>query len=225
MLLPNPNPLFLFLFNVEVLAFVKLIIGIEEKIANVKLLIHKDPKDTSFNGIWGMVGIIKTTLAEQISLLIESPRTRSRSLPSRPARDSPSPSRRPEPCLQLSAPPSRGPKCYLSFSAREQVPSEVKRLLNYYKDKEISIIVTGHSLGAALAVLSAYNIAEVGNLKFKEQCEELGVKVLRVVNVHDVVPTVSGIITNEKFQFQKYIKDALSFPWSYAHVGMEIALD
>jgi len=138
---------------------------------------------------------------------------------------------------------------YCSFSAREQVLSEVKRLLNYYKDEEISITITGHSLGAALAVLSAYDIAEVrlnvvdgggepvpvtvfsfagprvGNLKFKERCEELGVKVLRVVNVHDVVPTVPGIIMNEKFRFQKYIEDTLSFPWSYAHVGREIALD
>ncbi|XP_014506239.1 phospholipase A1-Igamma3, chloroplastic-like [Vigna radiata var. radiata] len=138
---------------------------------------------------------------------------------------------------------------YRSFSAREQVLLEVKRLLNYYKDEEIKITVIGHSLGAALAVLSAYDIAEVrlnvigdgdervpmtvfsftgpriGNLKFKERCEELGMKVLRVVNVHDVVPTMPGIITNEKFRFQKYIKDALSFPWSYANVGIEIALD
>jgi len=141
---------------------------------------------------------------------------------------------------------------YCSFSAREQVLSEVKRLLNYYRNEEISITITGHSLGAALAVLSAYDIAEVrlnvvddggergepvpvtvfsfagprvGNLKFKERCEELGVKVLRVVNVHDVVPTVPGIITNEKFRFQKYIEETLSFPWSYAHVGTEIALD
>lgn len=59
----------------------------------------------------------------------------------------------------------------------------------------------------------------------KERCEELGVKVLRVINVHDKVPTVPGIITNEKFQFQKYIEETLSFPWSYAHVGVELALD
>ena len=82
-----------------------------------------------------------------------------------------------------------------------------------------------------MAILSAYDIAElklnvvedgrnkipvtvfsfagprVGNLKFKERCEELGVKVLRVVNVQDVVPTVPGIITNEKFQFQRYIEE------------------
>uniref|UniRef100_A0A803PTL5 Fungal lipase-type domain-containing protein n=1 Tax=Cannabis sativa TaxID=3483 RepID=A0A803PTL5_CANSA len=144
---------------------------------------------------------------------------------------------------------------YCSFSAREQVLAEVKRLLEYYDGEEISITVTGHSLGAALALISAYDIAEVGlnevvcdgkgdnksskipvtvfsfagprvgNLKFKERCDELGVKVLRIVNVHDVVPTVPGIITNEKFQFQKYIEEAMSFPWSYAHVGVELALD
>ncbi|KAL0389313.1 UNVERIFIED_CONTAM: Phospholipase A1-Igamma3, chloroplastic [Sesamum calycinum] len=108
------------------------------------------------------------------------------------------------------------------------------------------------NLGAALALLSAYDIAEmklniiddgqevitkipitvfsfsgprVGNLKFKERCDELGIKVLRVINVHDKVPTVPGIITNEKFQYQKYLEEAISFPWSYAHVGVELALD
>ncbi|KAF7833704.1 phospholipase A1-Igamma3, chloroplastic [Senna tora] len=142
---------------------------------------------------------------------------------------------------------------YCSFSAREQILAEVKRLVQYYggEEEEISITITGHSLGAALAILSAYDIAEmklnvvedggdtrkipitvysfagprVGNLKFKERCDELGVKVLRVINVHDKVPTVPGIIANEKLQFQKYIEETLSFPWSYAHVGVELALD
>lgn len=140
---------------------------------------------------------------------------------------------------------------YCSFSAREQVLAEIKRLLDYYAGEEISITVTGHSLGSALAILSAYDIAEVGlngvalgddqnkipitvysfagprvgNLRFKKRCDELGVKVLRVVNVHDVVPTVPGIIANEKFQFQKYIEETMSFPWSYAHVGVELGLD
>lgn len=140
---------------------------------------------------------------------------------------------------------------FSSFSAREQVLSEVKRLLEHYgrEDRHISITITGHSLGAALALVSAYDIAElnlnyipengykvpisvfsfsgprVGNLKFKERCDELGIKVLRVVNIHDKVPTVPGIFTNEKFQFQKYIEETTSFPWSYAHVGVELALD
>lgn len=141
---------------------------------------------------------------------------------------------------------------YCSFSAREQVLAEIKRLLEYYDGEEISITFTGHSLGAALAIISAYDVAElglnvtndvdstrneipitvysfagprVGNLKFKERCDELGVKVLRVVNVHDKVPTVPGILANEKLQFQKYLEEATSFPWSYAHVGVELALD
>ncbi|KAJ0020864.1 hypothetical protein Pint_31041 [Pistacia integerrima] len=74
---------------------------------------------------------------------------------------------------------------------------------------------------------SFYSFAgpRVGNLKFKERCDELGVKVLRVINVHDKVPTVPGILANEKLQFQKYLEDATNFPWSYAHVGVELALD
>ncbi|XP_057955681.1 phospholipase A1-Igamma3, chloroplastic [Malania oleifera] len=143
---------------------------------------------------------------------------------------------------------------YCSFSAREQILAEIKRLIDRYKndDKDLGITVTGHSLGASLAILSAYDIAEmgvnvvrnddgserrvpitvfsfsgprVGNLKFKERCEELGVKVLRVVNVHDVVPTVPGLIANEKFHFQKLVEEKMAFPWSYAHVGVELAVD
>ncbi|EYU31376.1 hypothetical protein ABFS82_14G218000 [Erythranthe guttata] len=142
---------------------------------------------------------------------------------------------------------------YCSFSAREQVLAEVRRLIHRYRGEKLSITITGHSLGAALALLSAYDMAEmklnltgdhgddavskipltvfsfagprVGNLKFKERCDYLGIKVLRVVNAHDKVPKMPGIITNEKFPHQRYIEDKLSFPWSYAHVGVELALD
>ncbi|XP_074321269.1 phospholipase A1-Igamma3, chloroplastic-like [Silene latifolia] len=141
---------------------------------------------------------------------------------------------------------------FCSFSAREQVLAEIKRLVEQFKGEELSITVTGHSLGGALALLSAYDIAEmrlnvvhdesfkpkkipvsvitygsprVGNLKFKERCDELGVKQLRVVNVHDKVPTMPGLIANEKNKLQKYLEDTVHFPWSYAHVGTELALD
>ena len=36
---------------------------------------------------------------------------------------------------------------------------------------------------------------------------------------------VPGIIANEKLQFQKYLEEAIAFPWSYAHVGTELSLD
>ncbi|KAL8170865.1 hypothetical protein V2J09_022669 [Rumex salicifolius] len=140
---------------------------------------------------------------------------------------------------------------FCSFSARQQVLAEVRYLLNRFKGEPLSITVTGHSLGAALALLTAYDIAEmrlnvvqhngaftkipvsvfsfasprVGNLRFKDRCDHLGVKQLRIVNVHDKVPRMPGLIANEKNQYQKYLEDKIHFPWSYAHVGKELAVD
>ncbi|XWS36370.1 hypothetical protein CRYUN_Cryun20dG0079400 [Craigia yunnanensis] len=136
---------------------------------------------------------------------------------------------------------------FCKFSAREQILTEVKRLLEMYQDEEISITITGHSLGSALAILSAYDIVEtglnvlkdsravpvsvfsfsgprVGNVRFKERIEMLGVKVLRVVNVHDIVPKSPGLLFNENAP-QMLMKLAEVLPWSYSHVGVELALD
>lgn len=94
---------------------------------------------------------------------------------------------------------------------RMQVITELSRLIELYKDENLSITFTGHGLGGALAILSAYEIAErglnkhptnsaipltvftfgsphVGNVAFRRRVKGLQVKVLRVVNVHDVVP-------------------------------------
>ncbi|GER26340.1 alpha/beta-Hydrolases superfamily protein [Striga asiatica] len=127
-------------------------------------------------------------------------------------------------------------------SCREQLLAEVSRLLNKHKDEEISITLAGHSMGSSLALLLAYDIAElglnrpfkapitvfsfggprVGNSRFKERCQELGVKVLRVVNAKDPVTKLPGIFFNN---------DMMNFnqlPWScscYAHVGVELVLD
>ncbi|XVF62988.1 hypothetical protein PTKIN_Ptkin09bG0052900 [Pterospermum kingtungense] len=136
---------------------------------------------------------------------------------------------------------------FSKHSAREQVLTELKRLIHVYKDEKLSITITGHSLGSALAMLNAYDIAEtgleimddgraapicvfsfsgprVGNIRFKERLEELGVKVLRVRNVHDQVPKAPGIIINERLPAIME-KPAERFPWWYSHVGVELTLN
>ncbi|XP_073146272.1 phospholipase A1-Igamma2, chloroplastic [Henckelia pumila] len=138
---------------------------------------------------------------------------------------------------------------YCNFSVREQVLAEIYKLVNEtYAHEELSITIAGHSLGSALAVLTAYDVAEtvvsrrkdrrnipvtaftfagprVGNNRFKKRVEELGVKVLRVVNVHDVVPNSPGFVFNEKTH-PTIMNIVEHFPWgAYTHVGVELELD
>ncbi|XP_059067450.1 phospholipase A1-Igamma2, chloroplastic-like [Cryptomeria japonica] len=130
-------------------------------------------------------------------------------------------------------------------SARGLVNAEIRRLLNVYKNEidNLSITFTGHSLGAALTTLSAYdtkNILKancynnipvtvfsfasprVGNLSFAKKVEDIGLKVMRLVNKGDVVPKVPGVFMNEKMGF---LSRWLSWlPWTYFHVGVEVSL-
>ncbi|GLJ49660.1 hypothetical protein SUGI_1053510 [Cryptomeria japonica] len=130
----------------------------------------------------------------------------------------------------------------VNISTRDLVVSEIKRLLQVYENEmdNLSITSTGHSLGAALATLSAYDIRKnlctdhilvtvfafasprVGNLGFAKRVKEIGVKVLRFVNKRDVVPRVPGLFMNEKMGCLAKLLHWL--PWTYFHVGVELRL-
>ncbi|KAA8534306.1 hypothetical protein F0562_031867 [Nyssa sinensis] len=133
------------------------------------------------------------------------------------------------------------------YSTREQILNAVKRLIQLYQNEELSISITGHSLGSALAILSAYDIAlerahnmmndsrvipifvfsysgpRVGNNKLKERLESLGVKVLRIVNVNDIVPKLPRVVFNEN-QPKMLMKLTESLSWNYWHVGVKLTI-
>ena len=130
---------------------------------------------------------------------------------------------------------------YNKSSASDQVMKEVTKLVQFYQGKgeEVSLTITGHSLGGALALLNAYEAAtslpglhvnvisfgapRVGNSAFRDELDELGVKTLRVVVKQDLVPRMPGIVFNESLQRFDDITGTLE--WVYTHVGAELRLD
>ena len=135
-------------------------------------------------------------------------------------------------------------------SLAESVIEEIKRLMEVYKGETLSITVTGHSLGAALALLVADEIStcnpevppvavfsfggpRVGNKAFGNRITAQNVKVLRIVNSQDVITRVPGMFVSEEVE-QKLrssrvggVLDMLdkNMPLAYSHVGAELRVD
>lgn len=106
---------------------------------------------------------------------------------------------------------------FTKTSARDQLLARIKQLVELYSHESLSIVCVGHSLGASLATLSAYDIVEsglsiikteaggeqqnfpvcavvfgspqVGNRAFDERLNKLpGLRVLHVKNKIDLIP-------------------------------------
>ncbi|XP_074592534.1 phospholipase A1-Igamma1, chloroplastic-like [Curcuma longa] len=132
---------------------------------------------------------------------------------------------------------------YNKTSASEQVMAELRRLVNLYLEQgeRVTLTITGHSLGGALALLNAYEAASalpedvpvsvisfagprVGNAAFGERLKEKKVKVLRAVVKQDVVPRLPGILFNESLKTLEGVAGK-KMEWVYEHVGVELGLD
>ncbi|KAK7295288.1 hypothetical protein RJT34_18194 [Clitoria ternatea] len=100
------------------------------------------------------------------------------------------------------------------MSLQSMVREEITRILETYEGEPLSLTITGHSLGAALATLTAYDIRNsfirpplvtvisfggprVGNRSFRHQLEKQGTKVLRIVNSDDVITKMPGFVFDE----------------------------
>ncbi|XP_050205709.1 phospholipase A1-IIgamma-like [Mercurialis annua] len=105
---------------------------------------------------------------------------------------------------------------YNKTSVREQMHDGLKQVLDQYKNEDVSLTITGHSLGAALTTLSAADIVanglnrsktratkvcpvtafafacpRTGDWGFRQTCNSLdNLSILRVQNTPDIVPNV-----------------------------------
>ncbi|PON39261.1 Fungal lipase-like domain containing protein [Parasponia andersonii] len=99
---------------------------------------------------------------------------------------------------------------FVKSSARVQLLAKIKELRDKYKGEKLSVVMTGHSLGASLSILSAFDLVEnefsdipvaafvfgspqIGNKAFRQRMERHpNLKVLHVRNKIDLIPHYPG---------------------------------
>lgn len=143
-------------------------------------------------------------------------------------------------------------KTSVTPSLQEMIHEEIKRLIETYKNEPLSLTITGHSLGAALATLTAYDIKtkfkksplvtvisfggpRVGDRRFREELERQGTKVLRIVNSDDLITKVPGFVEKEEGDdvdvhvgssgWSRWIQKGIGLGtelWGYVEVGREL---
>ncbi|KAL1543314.1 Dolichyl-diphosphooligosaccharide-protein glycosyltransferase subunit dad1 [Salvia divinorum] len=127
-------------------------------------------------------------------------------------------------------------------SLQTLVREGVSKIMQKYGGERLSLTITGHSLGAALATLAAYDVKKtfknaplvtvisfagprVGNWSFRCRLEEQGTKVLRIVNSDDVVTKVPGFVVDGNECSAGWVRKVVEdMQWVYADVGCELRL-
>ncbi|KAJ3694989.1 hypothetical protein LUZ60_000366 [Juncus effusus] len=127
---------------------------------------------------------------------------------------------------------------FSKLSARDQVLYAVKELISQYKDEsELSIVCIGHSLGAALATLCAFDIVEsglakidentniqvtsivfgspqIGNKEFKERFEaHQNLRILRIKNKPDMIPLYPTALLGFVYMGDELLIDSKKSPF------------
>ncbi|KAJ9159508.1 hypothetical protein P3X46_025014 [Hevea brasiliensis] len=106
---------------------------------------------------------------------------------------------------------------FTKLSARQQLLTKINQLREQYRDDNLSIILTGHSLGASLSILAAFDLVEngitdiplaafvfgspqVGNKAFNSRFNKYpNLKVLHIKNKIDVIPHYPGRLLGYRY--------------------------
>lgn len=110
---------------------------------------------------------------------------------------------------------------FTTLSARTQLLTKINELIEKYKGEELSLTFTGHSLGASLSILSAFDVVEngvrdipvsafvfgcpqVGNKAFAERCGRYpNLNFLHIRNTIDLIPHYpSGLLGYVKLPYE-----------------------
>ncbi|KAE8718569.1 Phospholipase A1-IIdelta [Hibiscus syriacus] len=120
---------------------------------------------------------------------------------------------------------------FTKLSARAHLLGKIKELKQRYKDENISILFTGHSMGASLSILSAFDVVEhglvnnipvaaivfgspqVGNKAFDDRMKRYpNLAVLHIRNTIDVIPHYPSLLLGYVYTGTEFVIDTRSSP-------------